>query len=300
MQTMVARRTPAAPAPRRRAAAALAPSVRRWLPPQPLRAFIRNFAYIPKVRQLAGQAALVLPHPYAALFIALDSALREVRDGRSHRLPEISVAGPVTRHVANLKAGAASGHFIIVFQPGGVSRLFGVRASALTDRVYPAEQVLAPGQLRELAVCVRRARRPEEMANACSSILLSLATHAAAPGIESAASLQVRLRGRIGMTELAHRSGFARHRFRRDYIDRVGVGPKMFARILRFDYALRLRAADVARSWTEICQEAGYFDQNHMIKDFKNLIGRLPSELPPAPWRLPDADDVSVAGESAV
>jgi hypothetical protein len=44
-------------------------------------------------------------------------------------------------------------------------------------------------------------------------------------------------------------------------------------------YALRLKEATPQRTWTELTFLAGYFDQNHMVKDFKALAGTAPSEF---------------------
>jgi AraC-type DNA-binding domain-containing proteins len=58
----------------------------------------------------------------------------------------------------------------------------------------------------------------------------------------------------------------------------VGVSPKWVIRRSRIHEAA-LRAADgETPDWAELAAERGYFDQAHLIKDFKTVIGCLPSQ----------------------
>ena len=57
------------------------------------------------------------------------------------------------------------------------------------------------------------------------------------------------------------------------------MNPKMYARILKFSKAYRLHEAFPQLSWTKIAFEAGYYDQMHMIRDFKVFAGVNPSVI---------------------
>ena len=66
--------------------------------------------------------------------------------------------------------------------------------------------------------------------------------------------------------------------------------PKLFARIIRFSKAYRLRENFPNMNWTSIAHECGYFDQMHFIRDFKEFAGVSPriieKELEQLPVRL--------------
>ena len=68
------------------------------------------------------------------------------------------------------------------------------------------------------------------------------------------------------------------------------MSPKMYARIVRFSNAYRLHEATPGLSWTKIAYEAGYFDQMHLIRDFRVFAGVNPSvieqELLDTPLRM--------------
>jgi transcriptional regulator GlxA family with amidase domain len=67
--------------------------------------------------------------------------------------------------------------------------------------------------------------------------------------------------------------------FERVSKERIGVPPKLFARLVRFSKAYRLRERLPLLSWTSIAFECGYFDQMHLIRDFKEFAGVAPGVI---------------------
>jgi len=66
------------------------------------------------------------------------------------------------------------------------------------------------------------------------------------------------------------------------YLRHIGVSPKTFIRLTRFDRAraaLFGRRGGTSRSLAEIASACGYADQSHLIKDFRALSSKLPSEF---------------------
>ena len=71
--------------------------------------------------------------------------------------------------------------------------------------------------------------------------------------------------------------GFSQRRFIQIFSSHVGLTPKIFCRILRFQRA-RVSAERVkAPDWAELAVACGYFDQSHLIKDFKEFSGSTPN-----------------------
>lgn len=66
------------------------------------------------------------------------------------------------------------------------------------------------------------------------------------------------------------------------FLEKVGVGPKFFMRIVRFQKTLGCLAAPRTNSLTALTYESGYFDQGHFIKEFKEFTGIVPSHFQPA------------------
>ena len=57
------------------------------------------------------------------------------------------------------------------------------------------------------------------------------------------------------------------------------MSPKLYARIVRFESALKTKAAFPQISWTTVAHEFGYHDQMHMVHDFQQLSGEAPTSI---------------------
>jgi AraC-like DNA-binding protein len=97
--------------------------------------------------------------------------------------------------------------------------------------------------------------------------------------IELAANEIMRNHGRSRIDFLAHQTGLSIRKFQRMFRERVGVAPKPYSRIVRFEAALRAKAASPHASWMTIAHEFGYHDQMHLIHDFRQFSGDTPSGL---------------------
>ena len=96
---------------------------------------------------------------------------------------------------------------------------------------------------------------------------------------DNALHVLYRNNGNISMEKAASLSCLSLKQFERKCKERIGMNPKSYARILKFSKAYRLHEASPELDWISIAYEAGYYDQMHMIKDFKVFAGVNPSEI---------------------
>jgi AraC-like DNA-binding protein len=94
--------------------------------------------------------------------------------------------------------------------------------------------------------------------------------------------------------EIAERTGYSQRHFIELFRNEVGLKPKQFHRLYRFRKVIEAvqRRSDV--DWTDIGLAAGYFDQAHLIHDFREF-----SELTPERYfklRTPFVNHVRIAG----
>lgn len=59
----------------------------------------------------------------------------------------------------------------------------------------------------------------------------------------------------------------------------MGVSPKLYARIIRFDQAFRMRNRYPQLDWLSIAIYCGYHDYQHLVKDYKDFTGCTPNEF---------------------
>src|SRR5215510_2751593 len=74
--------------------------------------------------------------------------------------------------------------------------------------------------------------------------------------------------------------GFSQRRFIQLFRSHVGLTPKVFSRIQRFQQARALAERLETPNWTELALNCGYFDQAHLIGDFKEFSGSTPRVYP--------------------
>ncbi|NUP12519.1 MAG: AraC family transcriptional regulator [Polyangiaceae bacterium] len=200
---------------------------------------------------------------------------------------DVSVAGPRTR--ALFKNAPPSELAIAVqFKPGSALPVFGIPVNELTDRIVRLEAVWGDAAqplldamletsdtktiLRALeAALLARSRRTGE---STSATLARRAARLIADRVQS-----------TPMNDLAAELGVTARHLRRAFVETVGVGPKEFARMMRLQRVLRV-ADTPNRSWSALAVEAGYYDQAHLIGEFRALVGTTPaafSKREPAP-----------------
>jgi AraC-like DNA-binding protein len=163
--------------------------------------------------------------------------------------------------------------------PLAAAAILGLPGSELTNRVIDLEDILGPAAARELVERLYDARTwPQRFALLDATLRHRLAdAPAPAPAIEHVFSRLTASRGRALITDLREETGWsARHlatRFRRD----VGLGPKLYGRVLRFEHAAQLLERDDGTQIAEIAFECGYYDQAHLARDFREFAGTSPA-----------------------
>lgn len=81
------------------------------------------------------------------------------------------------------------------------------------------------------------------------------------------------------VTAVAGDLGVSERHLRRAFRASVGVSPKLFAKIARFRRALRAAREDRGLNWAGIAVDAGYYDQAHLISEFRSIAGATPRAL---------------------
>ncbi|MBU0695793.1 MAG: helix-turn-helix domain-containing protein [Bacteroidetes bacterium] len=67
--------------------------------------------------------------------------------------------------------------------------------------------------------------------------------------------------------------------FERSFTKRVGISPKMFLRIVRFENAMQFKNNMPEKSWSDIALECGYNDSSHLLREFRQFAEFAPGTL---------------------
>jgi AraC-like DNA-binding protein len=167
--------------------------------------------------------------------------------------------------------------FGVVFRPGGAFPFFRLPAGELQNTEAQLDTFWGrdAGLLRERLLA---ASTPEEKFAICETMLLRrivkpLERHAAVrfavdrfkQGPHCAVAT---VTGQIGLSE---------RRFIQVFADQVGLTPKVFCRVQRFQRVLRHIGRSREINWTQLALNCGYFDQAHFNHDFRAFSGINPS-----------------------
>jgi AraC-like DNA-binding protein len=190
----------------------------------------------------------------------------------------VDLVGMQTYRRKHLHVRGTIDSFYILFQPSGPNRLFGLPMHEFTDRDFEGESVLGPvitGLHQRLGECGSF----EERVSVVDQFLLRRARAAGAlDGVTVAANRISRRGGWERIPALAEDAGLSLRQFERRFVQQVGIGPKLFARIARFEAVMDLMARRSMESWTSVAHRFGYFDQMHMVHEFAEFTGRTPTE----------------------
>ncbi|MEJ7608231.1 MAG: helix-turn-helix domain-containing protein [Bryobacteraceae bacterium] len=78
--------------------------------------------------------------------------------------------------------------------------------------------------------------------------------------------------------DVAKESGYSHRRFIAIFREAVGLSPKVYCRVQRFQKALTGVAAKTGASWVDLAIAAGYSDQSHFNREFREFAGVTPRE----------------------
>jgi AraC-like DNA-binding protein len=117
------------------------------------------------------------------------------------------------------------------------------------------------------AAAVVESASAERLANAGTSAFSPLAVRATACLTSNSVSA---VAAELGMSE---------RQFRRVFREAVGMSPKAFAKLARFRRALTASQHDREASWASIAAGSGYYDQAHLIDEFRVIAGVTPRAL---------------------
>jgi AraC-like DNA-binding protein len=211
-----------------------------------------------------------------------DHAARILPDGcadiiffaQKKELIDAQVVGVMTRtHSVQLEAGTRL--LGIRFQPGMAGAVLRGQLRAFNDQSVP----LGSGNAFGADGLVRAADGRKSIEDQVAAIEKQLSDLPRIDRFQQAILELVARKGQLSVKEFAAAAKVGSRQLRRTCLKYAGLTPKHLARILRF----RAAAAALRRGETDttgVALEYGYYDQAHMIRDFRELAGTSPGRFP--------------------
>ena len=254
---------------------------RLYFPGYPINQFIKSFYYY---RDFNPPHSIdrFLPDGNVQLLFELTSDPKYIYDNTT--LAEIQACRKVwfsgirTKPIT-IPSGKDSEMIVVEFHKGKAFPFIKDMMHALTDHVVDAELVLKNNilELREKLIeekdVDRKLRLLEK--NLLDFYLNSLKEN---PFVDFVITRILQTPDQTCLKKLAEKVGYTQKHIIKIFKDHVGVPPKEFLKIIRFQQAL----AEIERhkniSWTTLAIDCGFYDQSHFIADFKTFSGFTPQE----------------------
>jgi AraC-like DNA-binding protein len=219
----------------------------------------------------------VLPDGCPELIVhLLDPWARRV-DGRWRRQPRAFLAAALSRPW-ELRAGPRVRTLGLRFRPGAPRAFFDVVMAAAADREVPLGDLVGPGSARALQRGLSAAPHTADRFAFAESWLAArldprrLRALSARPAVARILAT----RGSASMDAVAATLGWNRRRLERAFRRDLGIRPKLFARTVRLNAVLATLDRSERRRAVDLALDAGYFDEAHLLRDFRHLAGRSP------------------------
>lgn len=163
---------------------------------------------------------------------------------------------------------------------GAHEAVLGVPASAIAGRIVALEELWGNGATQRLFDELASAR---DMSAAAAMLASAIAERlAASKRRRTPAELALDAASRLthaSVNDVAVELGVSERHLRRIFREAVGVSPKAFAKLTRFHRALHAARDGGHAGWASIATESGYYDQAHLIADFRAIAGVTPQAL---------------------
>ena len=220
-----------------------------------------------------GDTELLIDFGDAPQFIHDNSSLAPIQGCRHVWVSGVRTA-PIT-----IPSGSNAEMMVIMFRKGMAYPFFPYPMSEMSDRVFQAEHVWgrAVAEMRERMLetsdigkrfvlaeeFLLRGARPRLEENSC--------VHYAVGAVQSSG-------GRMSVSELNAAIGYSPRHFAAMFRRHVGITPKGYLRIIRFQSVVEEIAAAEVVDWSSMALRCGFYDQSHFINDFTHFAGYTPEE----------------------
>jgi len=237
-------------------------------PPAALATFIRcAWVFEASAEEAMAAPQRIVPDGRCELVVHLGDLFHESGiDGQKRIQPRSLFAGQLSRPLWLHPTGSAD-VIGVRFQHAGARRFLGMPVGNATDRRVDLESICPVPPLASVDDVVRFVASRVE-ANVDDD-----------PPIVRCVTWLEREKGRVTIEDLVDASTLGRRQLERRFRDAVGLSPRLFANVLRLRSVFDALEANPAAGWTDAALAAGYFDQSHLIRDFRRFVGCTPAQF---------------------
>ncbi|MGD1919201.1 MAG: helix-turn-helix domain-containing protein, partial [Pleurocapsa sp.] len=219
----------------------------------------------------------VIPASELQMIFHYKTPFREVDKRDRHLIqPRSLICGQQTEY-KDIVSSDSIGMLAVVFYPYALRAFLPNLVSEFTDRsislndLFPAETNILEERIIEANSVRSRILLIENFLLKRLTILNSFSI------TKEAVNIITKVNGQITVGEMANKLNLSKRQLERIFLADVGISPKKLGRIIRFNTSIKLFS--LVEPLTALAYEAGYFDQSHLVRDFREFSGLSPKEF---------------------
>jgi len=168
--------------------------------------------------------------------------------------------------------------FTIFLRPGILHRLINVPSTELKQEYHDAELFFGT-EVREVTEQLCNAASFSSMVTIIERFLLpKFSQMKNGTSIDEVANYLLADPTRFSLDQIARQACLSPKQFHRRFLERIGISPKFFSRITRFNLAYHYKMIHPGVSWSSVAQELCYTDYHHLEKECKEFTGLTPND----------------------
>lgn len=222
----------------------------------------------------------VLPDGSVELVLHLGDPFHRLVADRLHQQPRALIVGDVARPIL-LCPGTQVDLIGARFRPGAAGAVLGAPPAAILGEFHDLHDLQVPS-LRDLLERIGNTERNGRLAALATALEAALArARPPVPRLLHGLGAIAAAHGRLSLPALAESLGWSQRQLERQVRGTLGMSPKRFARLRRFQWVVSQLSPERPPSWTRLAFAAGYHDQSHLVREFREFAGTTPA----AWWR---------------
>ncbi|MCX6048742.1 MAG: helix-turn-helix domain-containing protein [Chloroflexi bacterium] len=248
--------------------------IEKYMPNALLQPFIQTFLIIESEDEMQNR---ILPSNSIVFSFRIRGTVTALEGPHENMLPISVIAGirksPRLFHYAK---GAAT--LLVIFREGGAANFFKAPLQEIFGMSLSLDNLIAQAKIRELEEKILAAKTNRQRIYLVENFLLSewQGQRLDPLILETIRKIQV-AKGELRIHELLKEMPISIDAYEKKFRQIVGTTPKQFSQIIRIRNLIDGYSPKI--TLTEAAYQAGYFDQAHLIKDFKTFTGLTPKEF---------------------
>lgn len=214
----------------------------------------------------------------------IDNGVIAVPDGTIDIMFHSSDNKPTARIYGSVKRGTyipfekEQNYFGVRFFPGAAEKLLKCPLDMFTESYIDVDQIL--GKSEELIDKLCFTDTFKNKVNLFESYYASNREHNKISPLMNYVIKKInKTYGEVKVKALAEETGYSSRHINNQFKKHIGIAPKLYMRIVRFQRSFKLIRSHSNIDFAEIAEDVGYYDQAHFINEFKEFSLNTPSQI---------------------